>query len=428
VLDIEQAEFANGVKVLLWPSKDEPGRLTAKVRFGGGYRVFQGGDAPYIALGEMALVGSGVGSLGQEELDRISTGRKMGFEFSIEDTSFEFSAETRPADLADQLYLFAAKFATPRWDANPVTRAKAALRMQYEAFSTSPQGMLERELRFLQKDRDPRYRTPTPAEIAAATPEGFRAVWKRALASGPIEVQLFGDFDRDSALQALGRSFGALTKRVPLPADAAPATARFPAATSAPVVLTHRGAADQAAAIVSWPTGGGLAGVRESRQLEILSQLFSNRLLDAMREKLGASYAPQVVSQWPVDLASGGSISAMAQLQPSAVPVFFATVRDIAADLIARPASADELARVIEPLRQQITRAATGSAFFMYQLEGATAEPAKFDALRTLLYDFTHASPGGMQTLATRYLGPGREWELAVIPEASQTSGGQVAK
>ena len=423
ILDIEQADFANGVKVLLWPSKDEPGRLTVKVRFGGGYRVFQPGDAPYIALGEMALVGSGVGSLGQEELDRISTGRKMGFDFSIEDTSFEFSAETRPADLADQLYLFAAKFATPRWDANPVTRAKAALRMQYEAFSTSPQGMIERELRFLQKDRDPRYRTPSPAEIAAATQDGFRSVWKRALNAGPIEVQLFGDFDRDSALQALSRSFGALAKRAPLPDDAAPATARFPAATTSPVMLTHRGAADQAAAIVSWPTGGGMAGVRESRQLEILSQLFSNRLLDAMREKLGASYAPQVVSQWPVDLANGGAISAMAQLQPSAVPVFFTTVRDIAADLIARPASDDELARVIEPLRQQITRAATGSAFFMYQLEGATTEPAKFDALRTLLYDYTHATPGAMQVLASRYLGPDRKWELAVMPQGQTANG-----
>jgi hypothetical protein len=31
---IEQVDFANGVKVQLWPTQDDPGRVTVKVRFG----------------------------------------------------------------------------------------------------------------------------------------------------------------------------------------------------------------------------------------------------------------------------------------------------------------------------------------------------------------------------------------------------------
>ncbi len=418
LLDIEQVEFANGVKAMIWPTPEEPGRMTVKVRFGGGYRSFAPGDAPYIALGDMALVGSGQGSLGQEELDRISTGRKMGFDFKIDDAWFQFSADTRGADLADQLYLFAAKFATPRWDANPVLRAKAAARLQYDAFASSPQGVLERDLKYLQRDRDPRFRVPAPAEIEKATPEGFRQVWSRALAAGPIEVQLFGDFDRNAALAALQRTFGALPPRKPLPAGTSAATAHFPAANPVPVVLTHRGDANQAAAVVSWPTGGGSAGIGESRQLEILTQLFSNRLLDRMREKLGASYSPQVFSSWPLDLDNGGSISALAQLQPSAVPAFFDAAQTIAADLVARPVTADELARVTEPLLQQVTRATTSATFFMYQLEGATSDPSRFDGLRTLVRDYTQTTPEKMQELARRYLSPDKSWRLAVVPEA----------
>ncbi len=421
LLGIEQVDFANGVKALIWPTPEEPGRMTVKVRFGGGYRSFAPGDAAYIALGDMALVGSGVGSLGQEELDRISTGRKMGFDFKIDDGVFQFSADTRGADLADQLYLFAAKFAAPRWDANPVLRAKAAARLQYDAFAASPQGVLERDFKYLQRDRDPRFRTPTPLEMEKATPDGFRQVWSRALASGPIEVQLFGDFDRNAALAALGRTFGALPPRPPLPAGTAPATARFPAANATPLVLTHRGDGNQAAAVVSWPTGGGSAGIGESRQLEILTQLFTNRLLDRMREKLGASYSPQVVSSWPVDLDNGGSISAIAQLQPSAVPAFFDAAQGIAADLVARPPGADELARVTEPLRQQVTRASTSSAFFMYQLEGATTDPARIASIRTLLTDFTQTTPEKMQALAKRYLDPAKGWRLAIVPESQAT-------
>ena len=418
VAGIEQLDFANGVKALVWPSADEPGRVTVKVRFGAGYRAFASGDAPYILLGEMALAGSGMASLGQDELDRISTGRKMGFNFAVDDADFTFSADTRAADLADQLYLFAAKFALPRWDAAPVLRAKAAARLQYDGLATSPQGVLQRDLRFYQHGRDPRYRTPTPQELEAATPAGFRQVWEPILAGGPIEVQVFGDIDPAKTAEALRRTFGALPVRPPLSPEVLAATAPVMPGAAAPIVVTHHGDANQAAAIVSWPTGGGMAGVHEGRRLEILTNLFTNRLLDRMREKLGASYAPQVVSSWPVDLQTGGSITALAQLQPRDVPTFFAAADEIAADLVANPPTADELARVTEPLRQQITRAATGSAYFMYQLEGATADPSRFGAIRSLLQDYTVTTPAQMQDLARRYLVQGSAWRLEVVPQA----------
>jgi zinc protease len=194
------------------------------------------------------------------------------------------------------------------------------------------------------------------------------------------------------------------------------------------VVLTHHGDANQAAAVVSWPTGGGSVGISESRQLEILTQLFTNRLMDAMREKAGASYAPQVYSTWPLDLDSGGSITAAAQLQPAAVPVFFTTARQIAADLIAHPVTADELARVIEPMRQRVTRASTSAAFFMYQLEGATTDPSRIAAVRTILQDYTVTTPEKMQALAARYLDPAKSWRLAVLPEGKTAAPATVAR
>lgn len=424
VLDITQLELANGVKAMLWPVKEEPGRVTVKVRFGDGYRGFSPEDAPYIALGKTALIGSGVATLGQEELDRIATGRKLGFDFEVEDAAFEFSAETRPADLADQLYLFAAKLAMPRWDENPFLRARAAAKLQYESYATSPQGVLTRDLDFFQRGRDRRFLTPTPAQIDKTTAAEFRRVWERALASGPVEVQIFGDFDTVQAVSALQRTFGALKPRSgPVASPAAPViTGGVP--TSEPIVLTHRGDAEQAAAVVSWPTGGGSVAIRESRQLEILSQLFTNRLLDEVREKLGVSYAPYVYSTWPVDLQAGGAITAVAQLGPKDVPLFFDLAEKIAADLIAKPATADELGRVIEPLRQQVSRAASSSGFFMQELQGATRDPSRIGSIRTLLADYTQTTPEAMQQLAARYLTKGKSWHLAVLPE--QQAGGEM--
>ena len=417
LLGIEQLDFANGVKAQIWPTEDEPGRVTVKVRFGAGYRSFTSTDGAVIALGQAALINVGVGQLGEEELDRISTGRKMGFAFRIADANFSFSGDTRRDDLADQLYLFAAKLSQPRWDTNPLVRAKAQSRLQYDALATSPNGVLSRDLDWLQRGRDPRYRMPLPAEVEAVTPERFRKVWEPILLSGPVEVQVFGDIDRNQTVAALSRTFGALKPRMPLTHPLAPAFTAVPVGGGAPFVLTHHGDAAQSAAMVFWPTGGGISAVRDSRQLRILAEVFSNRLLDRMREKLGASYSPQVYSAWPVDLNSGGQITAMAQLQPKDVPAFYEVADEIAADLVARPPSQDELIRVTEPLRQLITRAYTGSNFFMSQIEGATIDPRRYSAVRTLLSDSTVTTPAEMQALAAKYLTRGKSWRLAVLPQ-----------
>ncbi|MDZ4138649.1 MAG: pitrilysin family protein, partial [Erythrobacter sp.] len=51
LLDVEQIDFANGVKALVWANDAEPGRVTVRVRFGAGYRAFDKDSAVYAALG-----------------------------------------------------------------------------------------------------------------------------------------------------------------------------------------------------------------------------------------------------------------------------------------------------------------------------------------------------------------------------------------
>ena len=416
VLAIEQIEFDNGVKALILPDQGEPGRVAVKVRFGGGYRSIEETDGAYARLAEMALVGSGVGELGQEELDRISTGRKMGFDFGIEEGGFTFFAQTRPQDLEDQLYLFAAKLDMPRWDAAPVTRAIAAARLSYESYGATAVGVLNRDLGTLLRDGDPRYATPDVEQLDRLTPEGFREAWEPILRQGPVEVLVFGDFDRAEGVEALAKTFGALNPREPLPADVAASIPGFPD-DGETVTRFHRGDADQAAATIAWPSGGGVAGLRESRQLEILTQIFTNRLFDAMRERAGASYSPVVRSEWPSHIEGGGSITALAQLRPQDVPVFFREASRIAQDLATTPPSTDEITRVTEPLRQTIRRASSGNLFWLLQVEGATVDPRRLATVRTLLLDYSQTTPEAMQALAAKYFAGREGWRLAVLPQ-----------
>ncbi len=419
--NMESLVLSNGVRVLLFPNSAERNKIMVNARFGSGYSGFSPEEENIAWSGGMALMASGVDKFGQEELDKLTTGRRIALGFDIDDDAFEMTADTRAADLEDQLHLMAAKLKYPRWDAAPVLRGRAASIIGYESFSASPQSVLQRDLQWLVRNKDPRWKTPGKDDFEALDPKQFRDFWEPILDSGPIELMLFGDFERDKAIDAILETFGALKKRKAPVLPANSKSPSFPKGNAGPKVLTHKGDKNRAAAVVAWPTGGGLENVRESRRLEVLVSIFNDRMFEILRSQQGASYSPQVSNNWPVDFESGGYISATSQLTPDNVDRFYNVANLIATDLREKPVSEDELKRVVEPLRQLIARASSGNSFWMSQLEGATLRPEKFTALRTLLSDYTVITPNEVQALAQKYLLDQNEWKLVVLPE-NQTS------
>jgi zinc protease len=422
--DIEKVTFANGVRALVWRTENEPGRATVRVRFGHGRQAFAKDEAAYLQLGRIALMSAGIGPLGQDEIDRLTGGRKLSLDFRVEPGAFVFDGNTRGEDVADQLYLFAAKLAMPRWDAAPIERARASALLAYDSYRGNPTGVINRDLEWLLHGRDPRFGTPEPDALRQATPEGFERVWSRLLAQGPVEVAVFGDIDREAVVAALSRTFGALPARTPAPA-AFEAFEGFPPANTEPLVLRHRGESDQAAAAIAWPTGGGSAGLWVSRQLEVLAQVFSNRLMDAMRERAGASYSPFVGSNWPLDVESGGNVMAVAQLPPEQVPEFFAAAEQIAADLATSGPSDEELARVTEPMRQLLDRLQHGHTLWLGMLQGSSFDPNRVASLGTLERDYTRVTPEDMRALAARFFTGHGGFRVAVLPEPGAAVGGR---
>ncbi|MBH1999139.1 MAG: insulinase family protein [Sphingomonadaceae bacterium] len=414
---MESIVFSNGVKLTLFANDAETEKVRINVRFGHGQQAFSPTKPVASWAGDYALVASGIGKLGQLELDELTNGRRMGMDFGIDDDAFELQAVTRPADYKDQLRLFAAKLATPGWDPAPIARVKTGAAVAYDAMSRSPDAVLGRDLNWLLHDKDVRFRTPSRAEIDGLTPQAFRATWEPILASGPIEVQIFGQVKADDAIAAVAATFGALPARPDTPAPAVNRAMRFPAHVETPVVLRHKGDKEQAAAVVAWPTAGGFALRKEARQLEILTQIFNDRLFDTLRSTEGAAYSPSVQNNWPFSYDSGGYILVMSQVRPDRIAYFYDVVKKTAADLAKTPVSDDELQRAVAPMRQMLMRAGTGNAFWMNQMEGATHDPRYVQAMQNMGQDMLSVTPGQLQALAAKYLVPGKSWSAMVLPE-----------
>src|SRR3546814_17081260 len=105
--------FSNGVKLSLFANSAEKEKIRVNVRFGHGYQAFSPGKPVPSWAGNYALMASGVGELGQDELDRLTTGRRIGMQFKLDDDAFEMNAVTRDADLADPLHLLDAPLDYP---------------------------------------------------------------------------------------------------------------------------------------------------------------------------------------------------------------------------------------------------------------------------------------------------------------------------
>jgi zinc protease len=169
---------------------------------------------------------------------------------------------------------------------------------------------------------------------------------------------------------------------------------------------------------VAWPTGGGIAGITEGRQLETLAAIFRDRLFEKFRAEQAASYSPDMAANWPVNFNSGGYLMAYTQVKPADVERFYAFADAVAADLIANPVSADELQRAVEPTKQAIERAASGNTFWLNQLKGATYDPERFAALGKLYSDYNGVTPAILQALAKRYFVNEKAWKLVVAPQS----------
>jgi zinc protease len=416
-LAMTKLELSNGVRALLYPNKAESGQIRIAVRFGKGFQAIDPAKASLLWAGPLVLPENGIGTLKRTDIDQMVNGRRIDINFGVSNDAFEFSGVTRPEDLSDQLLLFATKLEHPGWDPAPVERAKSISTSGYDTYEMSASAVLQRDLEYLLSNKDARWKSPSPAEIAKIDAKKFRTYWEPLLAQGPIEVMLFGDFEPAAAIAALQNSFGAMTPRTASAPTAIAQTLRFPAPVSTPVRLTHKGPADQVAAVLAWPTGGGIANIAEGRELEILAAVFRDRLFEKFRSEQAASYSPDMSNSWPEEFATGGYMMAYSQVQPKDVDSFFKFARDVAADLAAKPVSDDELQRALEPVKQSIDRAASGNSFWLSQLKGATYNPARFTALGHLYSDYTNVTAARLQELAKRYFVNEKSWKLVVEPQ-----------
>ncbi|APG63042.1 hypothetical protein LPB140_09855 [Sphingorhabdus lutea] len=415
-LTLEQVDFKNGVKAILFNNKSEAGQIRINVRFGNGLLGFNQDDGQWAWTGPQLLGQMGINGISQRQLNQLLNGRRIELKFENNNDSFSLSGVTRSDDVADQLALMVAKLENPGWIEPPIERTKSGLAAASSTMDSTATNIFSRDMEMAVRNNDKRWMSPFLTDYSKLDLKKIKSIWAPILQSGSIEVQVFGDFDKEEMVKLLQNSFGSMAPRRAVDRKAA---AMQPQASSGGEKISyHRGPSDQAAAAISWPSGAGTENPREAQGMEILSSIIRDRLFEKFRAEEAAAYSPDSVNIWPEDLQSGGFLLNFTLLKPELTDRFFEMSLEIAQDLAANPISADELNRAVEPILQQIDRAMSGNVFFMRSLEGVSEDPEKLRNIYVMLNNFKTLTPPELQYLAQKYLTADKAFKFKILPKA----------
>ena len=407
--------FANGSSLVFRQSEYDKGNVNVSLRFGSGMSGLPADRKSLAWLGPL-LGSTGVGPLDLDGLERLLTGRRMTMSFGFDEEALVLRGSTRAEELGDQMRLLATKIVAPHFDSALFQRSKIAALENYELAFSSAASRMGREFGAFARGGDPRWQPYDKSEIERIRAEDFEAFMKPLLAQGPIEAVVVGDVDLETAVAAMLKTVAALPPRPKVRASAASLKVRPPNASKEPVRFTHQGDPTQAYAALGWTTFGGPERRRERRALGIAANIAQARLMERLRDSEGASYSPSATVQSSYEFPEWGLFFAGSEIRPERADLFFRLAREIVADLAAKPASADEWQRAINPVVTGIERRLKTNGYWAGTMEDWSRQPYLIEHTRTYLADYKSLTPEEVRAAVAKWVADEGDWSILVLP------------
>ncbi|MFT3991269.1 MAG: insulinase family protein [Luteolibacter sp.] len=403
-LGITQLVFSNNVRVNLKATDFEQNKIRVIARTGSG-QLSQPKDKPMLdAFATAVFEGGGLGKHSNDELQQILAGKNVGVDFSIGEDTFQLSGATTPADFPLQLQLMCASLTDPGYREEGLWQFQKAVPMLYQQLRHTTAGP-EKEMDSWLHGGDSRYTIPPVEKLSAYTIADAKKWLTPELTKGYLELTIVGDFKIDQILPDLLSTFGALPSRArtAAPLDAA-RTVKFPQAPLSQT-FTFQSKIPQAVATVIWKTDGLRKNQQNFRRLNILSQIYGDRLREEIREKLGASYSPDAGATGSEALKDYGYLIGQSIGKPEDLEKLLTTMRDLANELAEKGATQDELDRSLKPTLSMLDKTLRDNSYWSATvMSQSQLDPSRLDLARTRDADYRSITLEEINALAKKYL------------------------
>lgn len=403
-LGITQLVLSNQVRVNLKPTDFEKGKIRLLARVGSG-KLSQPKDMPMLdTFASAVFEGGGLGKHSNDDLREILAGKNVGSTLAIGEDAFTLSGTTTPADLATQVRLMVASLTDPGYRNEALWQFQKAIPMLYQQLKHSPKGP-EEEMEAWLHGGDSRFSIAPIEKLSSYTLDDAKSWLTPELTKGYLELTLVGDFEIDTVLPELLATFGALPARAATPPALPEARKiKFPNAPAAKT-FAYDSKIPQGIATTLWKTAGIRGNQREFRRLNLLGEIYGDRLREEIREKLGASYSPNAGASGSDALDGVGYIIGQSVGKPEDLELLLKTMRDLADKFAVTGATADELDRALKPTLGQLDKSLRDNNYWLSTvMSQSQSDPKRLDLARTRDADYRSITLAEINALAKKYL------------------------
>ena len=414
-LGITRIQFANGFRLNIKQTDYKTNEVLASLIFGHG-KSAEPKYLPGISLVAEEVIGeSGLGVLDTDELERALAGKSTYVDFRISETHFNFFAETISDELELLFQLYYAHIVDLGFRADALTLTRERLRQDYASLSRSIAGMMRIEGLHLLAGGDSRFGMPSYEKIQAIGLDDIKTWLDTQVKKAPLELSIVGDFDENRVIELAGRYLGTLEKRDRLPDNTRTDMPRLPKG-----MVNHIDVDTQiikAMVVVAWQTDD-FWDIHRTRRLSVLSEVFSERLRQRIREKLSISYSPFAFNRSSRAYKGYGVFQAYVNVAPDMTDMVLKEVKSIAADLIQNGVSSDELKRSIDPILNSIKAFRQTNGYWLNSvMTGLDRYPQQIEWARHFVKDYSSITKKDLGDLSSAYLTDERSAAIILQPK-----------
>jgi len=284
----------------------------------------------------------------------------------------------------------------------------------HKLFSSIDGAMVLSGKRFL-AGGDSRFGLPAYGLFKNLTLEQVRLWIDTTLKQDKLEVSVVGDFDMDSLIETAAKYLGALPSRSGLQKNKISSSPEFPAAQLFEIIVPTK--IQKGLVIVAYPTED-IWDISRTRRLSVLANIFSNRLHETIREKLGAAYSSTAYNQPGRAYPSYGVFQAFVHVDPDDSDLIIKEIKQIASDLVEKEIPEDEFRRALDPTITSIKDLLRKNRYWLNTvLSGSLKHPQKLEWSRTIMKDYSSITADDMSAIAKKYLDNEKAAIIIIKPE-----------
>lgn len=420
-LGIRTVRFANNVLLNIKQTDFEKDRVRWTLRIDGGKLSFPRADQPLGMFMDSAFTGGGLGKYDIDDLRAVLAGSTASASFASSSTYFGGAGGVVSKDLERQLQLLAAYVTDPGYREEAVRLFQRPLPEFYARLDATPGSALAIGQARIMNGDDPRFVLPPIDALQAANFERLKPLIEAKLKSGRIEIGLVGDIDEAKAIEFVGRTFGALPRRSSEELDLAAAKASTYSEKFGTHTFLHRGEANQLSWRRVWTTTDD-GDFRLEQTMSLLADIAQIRLIEELREQLGATYGAGANSEMSDVFPGRGSFSISTSGDPKDIDKIEAAVDKVVTELLSAPVSADLFERARKPNLERYADWKKRNATWIDIVDQAQTEPQRIERFRINEELYRSITPGDVLAAARRFLIADRSYTFRAVPKAGETS------